>query len=229
MNSGNYTNFFDGQPQHLEISYEANDFKVKSGAAFDFQDFLKRSFDIIGALTAIVIFTIPCLVIALLIYLEDKGNPIFSQQRIGKGGRPFTLYKFRSMRVDSEKNGIPALCADHDDRLTRVGNFIRSHHLDELPQLWNVLIGDMSFVGYRPEHKYFIDQICSHDRRYIHLFAIRPGLFSEATLYNGYTDTMEKMLIRLNMDLNYLKRRSLLLDIKIIYMTTISIISGKEF
>lgn len=194
-----------------------------------FGDGLKRAFDFVAALVALCVFLLPGLLIALLIFLEDGKNPVFSQKRVGKGGKLFTLKKFRSMRIDSERDGIPALCADHDSRLTKVGGFMRRHHLDELPQLLNVLAGEMSFVGYRPERSFFIERIMEHDKDYVRLFAIRPGLFSEATLYNGYTDTMEKMLTRLKMDLDYLERRSLWLDITIIYKTSMSIITGKEF
>lgn len=192
-------------------------------------DAVKRGFDVVASLVAIAVFLLPCLIVALFIYLEDRGNPIFHQTRIGKNGEEFTLLKFRSMRINAEEGGKPQLCSEEDSRLTRVGAFLRRHHLDELPQLLNVLVGDMSFVGYRPERQYFIDLILEQDPRYANLFAIRPGLFSEATLYNGYTDTMEKMLTRLHMDLDYLERRSLWLDITIIYKTAMSIIIGKEF
>lgn len=162
--------------------------------------------------------------------MSDKGPAIFKQERIGKGGKPFTLYKFRSMRLDAEASGTPQLYAgDEDERLTRVGRFIREHHLDELPQLWNVIKGDMSFVGYRPERKIFIDQIMEHNPDYARLYEIRPGLSSRATLYNGYTDTMEKMLERLRMDLEYLDHFSPWEDIKIVTLTAFSIISGKKF
>ena len=106
---------------------------------------------------------------------------------------------------------------------------MREHHLDELPQLWNVLKGEMSFVGPRPERKFFVDQIRAINPDYELLYRIRPGLFSPATLYNGYTDTMEKMLERLRMDLEYLRKRSLWLDVKIIFLTVYSILSGKKF
>ena len=139
------------------------------------------------------------------------------------------LYKFRSMHLNAEEEGTPELYHENDSRLTKVGKFLRDHHLDELPQLWNVIRGDMSFVGHRPERRYFIDTIAEHTNEYPRLYALRPGLFSNATLYNGYTDNMEKMLIRLKMDLEYLENRSLLTDIKIISKTTYSIISGKTF
>lgn len=190
---------------------------------------IKRALDILFALVASVIFLIPCLLIAFCIWLHDRHNPIFAQERIGKGAKPFTLYKFRSMRIDAEKENHPALCHENDDRLTPIGKFIREHHLDELPQLWNVLKGDMSFVGYRPERSFYIRQIYEKNPAYEKLFAIRPGLFSEATLYNGYTDTIEKMLTRLDMDLDYLERQSIFLDLKIITNTALSIICGKKF
>ena len=169
------------------------------------------------------------LVIFFLVRREDGGPAIFRQERIGYGGKPFMLYKFRSMRVSSEADGKPALCKKDDERLTRIGGFLRRHHLDELPQLWNVLKGEMSFVGPRPERKYFVDRIKAVDPRYEQLYQIRPGLFSLATLYNGYTDTLEKMLERLRMDLQYLRQRSLWLDLKIIVLTVLSILSGKVF
>ncbi len=192
---------------------------------------LKRAFDFILALISLCLFAPIILIIYIAIKLEDpSGAAIYAQERIGLGGRPFTLYKFRSMRTDAESTGAPQLFAGDDDpRLTRVGRFIRAHHLDEFPQLWNVLKGEMSFVGPRPERKYYIDQIMEHNPDYARLYALRPGLFSYATLYNGYTDTMEKMLRRLDYDLQYLEEQSLWVDIKIIYLTSISIIFGKKF
>ena len=133
------------------------------------------------------------------------------------------------MEIGSEADGTPQLCQKDDDRLTRVGRFLRDHHLDELPQLWNVLLGQMSFVGPRPERKYFVDRITAINANYELLYRLRPGLFSMATLYNGYTDTMEKMLERLRMDLDYLYNRTLWLDLKIIWLTAVSILSGKKF
>lgn len=190
---------------------------------------MKRIFDILGSLIAMVVFAIPIAVIYVMIRLEDHGPAIFSQERIGRKGKPFRLYKFRSMIVNAEKNGMPQLFEADDERLTKVGRFLRAHHLDEFPQLWNILKGDMSFVGYRPERQYFIDQIMKHNPRYEELYKIRPGIFSKATLYNGYTDTMEKMLIRLEMDLEYLENVSLGYDLKIIWLTSYSILTGKNF
>ncbi len=179
---------------------------------------VKRCFDFVFALIGIVIFSPLFLIIYIVLLAQRDGNPIFAQERVGMGGRLFHIYKFRTMCVDAE-NGTPLLAQKGDDRLTPVGKFLRTHHLDELPQLWNVLKGDMSFVGYRPERKYFIDQIMQHDVRYEFLYQMRPGITSDATIYNGYTDTMEKMLERLSMDLHYLKTASLKGDIIIILKT----------
>ncbi len=190
---------------------------------------VKRGFDVVASLLGLILSSPFFLLIAILIKREDGHSPIYRQERIGYRGKPFTLYKFRSMTICSEKDGKPALCQKDDKRLTKIGRFLRHHHLDELPQLWNVLKGDMSFVGPRPERKYFADQIKAINPDYELLYQVRPGLFSPATLYNGYTDTMEKMLIRLRMDLDYLRTRTFWLDCKIILLTIASILLGKKF
>ena len=191
----------------------------------------KRIFDVLLALGSLVLFAPVMLIIYVLIKKEDPdGDVIYAQERVGLNGKPFKLYKFRSMHMDAEALNTPQLYAGEDDpRLTKVGKFIRAHHLDEFPPLWNVLKGEMSFVGPRPERQYYIDQIMEHNPDYVKLYALRPGLFSYATLYNGYTDTMEKMLKRLDYDLQYLEDYSFGTDIKIIYLTSISIIFGKKF
>ena len=151
--------------------------------------------------------------------------------RVSRFGRPFFIYKFRSMCINAEERG-PQLShggGTHDNRLTRIGRFIRAHHIDELPQLWNVLIGDMALVGPRPERRYFIEKIMEYDKRYVYLYQIRPGVTSYATLYNGYTDTIEKMLQRLEYDLYYLENRSWRFDSKILFNTFCSIVAGKKF
>ena len=133
------------------------------------------------------------------------------------------------MVPNTEEDGIPLLAEVNDERLTTFGKYLREHHIDELPQLWNVLKGDMSFVGYRPERKYFIDKIMTQRPDYAELYRMRPGITSMATLYNGYTNTMEKMIRRLDMDLDYLNNFSLLLDMKIVANTFLSVIAGKKF
>lgn len=191
--------------------------------------FMKRTLDIVISGAGMIVLSPVFLAIWAAIRLEGPGKSIFSQERIGLHGKPFTLFKFRSMVPDAEHDGVPALCGETDNRLTKVGAFIRHHHLDELPQLWNVLKGDMSMVGYRPERRYFIEKIMAENPDYERLFQIRPGVFSYATLYNGYTDTMEKMLRRLEMDLDYLEHWSLWTDVKIIFLTAVAIVTGKRF
>jgi len=189
----------------------------------------KRIFDIVLSAIGLLLLSPVYLIIYLGQKFSTKGPAIFKQERIGLGGKPFYIYKFRTMIVDSETDGVPQLAEPDDERLTSMGKWLRNHHLDELPQLWNVLKGDMTFVGPRPERKYYIDQILEHDPRYVELYKIRPGVTSYATLYNGYTDTMEKMLRRLELDLYYLEHQSLALDMKILFKTFTSIVSGKKF
>lgn len=189
----------------------------------------KRGFDIVLSALLLILFSPLIGLCALAIYIEDGKPVIYRQERIGKNGKPFNILKFRSMRMDAEQGG-PALCGGaSDDRLTKVGRFLRQHHLDELPQLWNVLRGDMSFIGYRPERQYYIDQIMERNPRYRYLYQIRPGVTSYATLYNGYTDTLEKMLTRLDLDLYYLRNHSVLFDAKVLGLTFLRIIGGKKF
>ena len=190
---------------------------------------VKRVGDFLLATISLLLVSPLMLLIYIMVRCEDGGPAIFRQERIGRFGRPFNIYKFRSMTVDAEKNG-PQLCSHKkDERLTRIGKFLRKHHLDELPQLWNVLCGDMSFIGPRPERKFYIDQIMERDPRYKNLYQIRPGVTSYATLYNGYTDTMEKMLRRLDMDLYYLEHRSWWFDARILGKTFIKMIFGRVF
>lgn len=188
-----------------------------------FERALKRVGDVMGSLFLLIVLS----PVFLYIYIRQMCNAsrpvIYSQERIGKGGKPFRIYKFRTMVVDAEKDGVPQLEQEDDPRLTEFGKVLRKRHLDELPQIWNVLRGDMSFVGYRPERQFFIDQIMERNPDYQLLYQTAPGVTSIATIENGYTDTMEKMLKRLDMDLDYLRRRSLALDLRIICKTVFNI------
>ena len=192
---------------------------------------MKRVLDIIISAIALIVFSPLFLVCYVAIVREDGLPAIFRQERIGLHGKPFYIYKFRSMKIGAEKDGPQLLLEGSlcDPRLTRTGRFLRAHHLDELPQLWNVLRGDMAFVGYRPERKFYIDQIMERDPRYSELYAIRPGVTSYATLHNGYTDTIDKMLRRLDLDLYYLHHQSMWMDMKVLANTFLSIVSGKRF
>ena len=188
---------------------------------------IKRAFDFISAFLGLIILSPLFLIIYIMLKRQKNGPAIFSQERIGYRGKPFTIYKFRTLSKAEDKPQLVAKCDDSNS--TKTERFLREHHLDELPQLWNVLIGDMSLVGPRPERKYYIDQIMEINNSYVLIYEMRPGLTSEATLYNGYTDSMEKMLKRLQMDIHYLENRSLALDFSIIMRTAASIISGKKF
>lgn len=224
-----------GHDEEIEVStpvsrYVPKDRFIPDGMS-SFARQVKRSIDCILAFIALIVFSPLFLICYLAVRQEDGGPAIFKQERIGRFGRPFNIYKFRSMRLDAEKFG-PQLShsgGDDDPRLTKVGRFLRAHHLDELPQLWNVFCGDMAFIGPRPERKFYIDQILEHDMRYVYLYQIRPGVTSYATLYNGYTDTMEKMLRRLEYDLYYLGHRSWWLDFKVLANTFCAIVFGKKF
>ena len=216
---------------NLSQNHVVEDVAFISDGMNGFERQIKRAVDMILSLLCLIIFSPLMLLSYILIKCDDGGPAIYKQQRVGRYGHPFYIYKFRSMRLDAEESG-PSLShanGDNDPRLTKVGKFLRAHHLDELPQLWNVFVGDIAFVGYRPERQFYIDQIMKEDPRYAFLYQIRPGVTSYATLYNGYTDTMEKMLRRLELDLYYLKRRSLWFDVKILGLTFLSIISGKKF
>jgi lipopolysaccharide/colanic/teichoic acid biosynthesis glycosyltransferase len=194
-----------------------------------FERNVKRIFDFIIAAVMIILSSPMFVFCYILVKREDGGPVIFKQKRIGRFGRPFYIYKFRSMQIDAEKTGPKLFKGDGEDpRLTKIGRFLRRHHLDELPQLWNVLKGDMSFVGPRPERAFYIRQIEKKDPRYYMLYQIRPGVTSYATLYNGYTDTIEKMLIRLQYDLDYLEHRSWSLDLTIMLKTCLFILFGKN-
>lgn len=190
---------------------------------------MKRVIDFLLALICLIIFSPLFAICYVAIKLEDGGPAFFKQERIGLGGRPFFIYKFRSMTTDGDRDEYQLFKHERNENLTRTGRFLRDHHLDELPQLWNVLKGDMAFIGPRPERKYYINLIIEKDPRYELLYKIRPGVTSYATLHNGYTDSIEKMLIRLEMDLYYLEHQSLYLDAKILIQTFLYIVFGKKF
>ena len=209
-------------------NYSRPGYMEHTDAMGNFQLMLKRLFDIVFSLIGLVILS-PLILIFAIILMFSNGPVIFKQERIGYKGKPFTIYKFRTMSIDAESDGIPRLEVERNKFLTPFGRFLRAHHLDELPQLWNVLKGDMSFVGPRPERQYFIDQINRETDDYRYIYLMRPGVTSYATIYNGYTDTMDKMLKRLEYDLDYLDKRNIFTDLGIIVKTVFSIFSGKKF
>jgi lipopolysaccharide/colanic/teichoic acid biosynthesis glycosyltransferase len=164
--------------------------------------------------------------IALRVRVSSKGPIFFQQERIGINGKPFFIYKFRSMYLDAEKNG-PQLSQDDDSRCTPWGLIMRKLRLDELPQFWNVLKGDMSLVGPRPERQYYIDQIVSRAPHYHHLLKVRPGITSWGQVKYGYASNVDQMIQRLKFDILYIENMSLSLDFKILFYTILVVIQAK--
>ena len=188
---------------------------------------IKRAFDIVASALGLILLSPLFALIALQVKLSSRGPVFYSQERIGLYGLPFHIYKFRTMVTDAEADGVPQITHDNDPRITKIGHWLRKYRLDELPQLWNILRGDMSIVGPRPERPFFIEQIMKEAPYYCLLYKVRPGLTSWGPIRVGYTDTMEKMIERLNCDIVYVENMSLLLDLKILFFTTGVIIKGK--
>ena len=192
------------------------------GGGFDqsfVRTFMKRSFDIICS-TIILVLTFPLmLAAALAVRLEDRGPVFYSQERVGKDGKPFHVHKFRSMRTDAEKGGKPQWAQQNDPRITRVGNFMRKTRIDELPQILNVFKGEMSFVGPRPERQYFVEQLIEVVPYYNVRHSVKPGITGWAQVRYGYGSSAEDALQKLQYDLYYVKNNSLFLDFLILIDT----------
>ena len=183
----------------------------------------KRAFDIVCSSLGLLILAIPMLIIALLVTLDSPGSPIFKQERLGLHGKPFMIYKFRSMRLDAEVNG-PQWADKEDKRCTRFGTFLRKSRLDELPQLWNILKGDMSFVGPRPERQYFYEQFEKYIVGFSNRLVVIPGLTGYAQVNGGYELKPEEKIVY---DMAYIEHRSVLMDVKCI-IKTVSLIFTHE-
>lgn len=231
-------------PANVEIYVVPNLYEMLTGAAMiaavgdqplipitehkmsDSELCIKRAFDIVVSAVMLVVLLPVYLVVSLLVWFTSEGPIFYKQERIGLHGIPFDIIKFRTMRVHAE-NSIPQITLDNDDRVTKVGKWLRKYRLDELPQFWNILRGEMSIVGPRPERRYFINQIEEKAPYYCMIYKIRPGLTSWGPIRVGYTDTLEKMVRRLNYDIVYIENMSLGLDIRIMFHTLGVIFNGK--
>jgi sugar transferase (PEP-CTERM system associated) len=180
---------------------------------------MKRSIDLSLALVLAALAAPAMLLTALAVRLESEGPALYRQERVGENGRPFTLFKFRSMRQDAEQGGKPIWARDGDDRVTRIGRFIRKTRLDELPQLWNVLRGDMSFVGPRPERPFFVAQLAREVPFYQQRHVVKPGLTGWAQVKYRYGSSIEDAMEKLRYDLYYIKHLSVSFDLTIVFDT----------
>lgn len=187
---------------------------------------VKRIFDVVVSLIALTLFSPVYLITAICVMFSSRGPIFYSHERIGLHGKPFMIHKFRSMYTDAEKMG-PALSSKDDPRITPFGRFMRKTRLDELPQFYNVLIGEMSIVGPRPERQHFIDQIVKLAPHYRHLHKVKPGITSWGQVKYGYAENVEQMIERLKYDLLYMENMSLYIDFKILIYTVIIVVQGR--
>jgi exopolysaccharide biosynthesis polyprenyl glycosylphosphotransferase len=186
----------------------------------------KRIMDVLVSLGSMIFLAPVMLILAAIIKIGDRGDVFYAQMRVGKGGVPFSLFKFRSMGEDAEPNG-PALSSDNDTRITPFGRIMRKWRIDELPQFWNVLKGEMSLIGPRPERQHFINQMSVIAPQVKHLQRVKPGLTSLGMVKYGYAQNVEEMIDRLKYDIIYIEKRSLGLDFKIFLYTIVTLIRGR--
>ena len=187
---------------------------------------VKRLFDIVFSFFCLIALSPALLIIAILIKLDSDGPVLYRQERLGLYACPYTILKFRTMYKDAETD-VPQLSAKGDKRVTRLGLVLRKFRLDELPQLWNILAGEMSFVGPRPERKYYVDQIVRMAPQYMKLYLVKPGLSSWGMVKFGYASDLSQMIERMKYDLLYVEKKSMMLDFKIMALTVKTVLTGK--
>ena len=187
---------------------------------------IKRAMDILLSIVLMIVFSPIFLLTAIITALTSRGPVLFRQERVGLNRKPFYIIKFRSMFQDAEKAG-PQLSSDDDPRITGWGWIMRKFRLDELPQLWNVLIGEMSFVGPRPERQFYIRQIEKVAPHYRHLHRVRPGITSWGMVKYGYAENVPEMVQRMKYDIIYIENMSLFIDLKILIHTILIVLKGR--
>jgi len=217
--------FLTGRVEHTVI-YGTPFLEITNYTLSPFQNNIKVISDYILSAVLLIILLPVIALLSIAIKMQDGGPVLYRQERIGRNGRPFVIFKFRSMKPDAEADG-PLLSGINDSRITPIGQFMRRHRLDEIPNLINVLKGEMSLVGPRPERQYYIDQIVQKAPHFRRLLKVKPGITSWGQVKYGYASTVDQMTERLRYDLLYIENMSLVLDIKILIYTVIIIIKGK--